>query len=90
MFEWDEDKNIANLKKHGISFEEASLIFERRTYSWVDNRFDYNEERILTVGYIRDVIAVVVVHTDRDGNRRIISARLANRKERAMLNDHYQ
>jgi uncharacterized DUF497 family protein len=48
----------------------------------VDDRFDYGETRRISVGLIGDVVVVVVVHTDREGATRIISARLANRDER--------
>jgi uncharacterized DUF497 family protein len=87
-FEWNEAKNRANLKKHGISFDEARLIFEGPTLSRVDDRFDYGETRYITVGLIRAIVAVVVVHTDRSGVTRIISARLASREERKDYYDH--
>ncbi len=89
-FEWDEAKNRGNLRKHGISFDEACLIFEGPTLSRVDDRFDYGETRRVSVGLIRDVVAVVVVHTDREGATRIISARLANRDERKEYHAHYR
>jgi uncharacterized protein len=89
-FEWDDDKDRANQAKHGISFEEASLIFEGSILSKVDDRFEYGEERRISIGLIREVAAVVVVHTDRDGAIRIISARLANRDERRRYHEHQQ
>jgi uncharacterized DUF497 family protein len=88
-FEWDEHKNRANLLKHGISFQEAELIFEGPIFSRPDNRFDYGEVRILSIGLIREIVAVAVVHTDRDGTVRLISARLANRQERKAYHDHF-
>ena len=88
MFDWDEEKNASNLQKHGLRFEEACLIFEGRVLSKADDRFDYGEERIISIGLIRDIVAVVVVHTERDGKTRIISARLANRGERKIYDDH--
>lgn len=89
-FEWDEAKNAANLAKHGISFEEAKLIFEGPMLSRIDARFEYGEERRISIGMIEATVAVVVVHTDRSGTTRIISARLANREERKRYNDHQQ
>ncbi|UJW73362.1 BrnT family toxin [Rhizobium sp. SL42] len=86
-FEWDAAKNEINKIKHGISFEEACLIFRGEVLSGVDNRRDYGEPRILSIGAI-DRIVVVVVHTDRMGATRIISARLANRRERQKYNEH--
>ena len=76
--------------KHGLSFDEASLIFEGPTLSWLDSRFDHGEERTISVGTIRGVAAVVVVHTERAGKRRIISARLANRHERKRYEEYLQ
>jgi uncharacterized DUF497 family protein len=87
-FEWDPDKNAKNLQKHGISFEEACLIFEGAVLSWVDERNDYGEKRTVSIGLIRGVVAIVVVHTDRDGKTRLISARLANRHERSLYDEY--
>ncbi len=88
-FEWDDGKNRANLIKHGISFDEASLIFDGPVYTLIDDRFDYGEARMLSIGLIRSVVAVAVVHTDRSGTTRIISARLANRRERKAYHEHF-
>jgi uncharacterized DUF497 family protein len=88
MFEWDEEKNQQNLAKHGISFDEASLIFEGPVLSWTDDRTDYGETRTISLGLIRGQVAVAVVHTDRNGQTRIISARLANRRERRLYDEH--
>ncbi len=85
MLEWNDDKNAENLRKHGISFEEASLIFEGTVLSWTDARIDYGETRMISLGCIRALVAVAVVHTDRDGKTRIISACLANRRERSLF-----
>ncbi|WP_252192909.1 BrnT family toxin [Rhizobium sp. CSW-27] len=53
-----------------------------------DDRFAYGEERWITIGAIADIVAIVVVHTDRKGVTRLISARLANRKERQRCHEH--
>ncbi|MFK4812226.1 BrnT family toxin [Devosia sp. ZW T5_3] len=87
-YEWDEAKNRANRLKHGISFEEAQLIFAGPVFSWVDTRFDYGETRIVSIGLISGIVAVTVVHTDRNGTTRIISARLANQRERTVYDSH--
>jgi uncharacterized DUF497 family protein len=87
-FEWDRNKSDGNLRKHGISFEEASLIFEGPRFSWTDDRSDYGETRTVSIGLIHQVVVVVVVHTDRQGSTRIISARLANHRERKRFDDH--
>ena len=87
-FEWDEQKSAANVAKHGISFEEARLIFDGVVLSWTDDRADYGEIREISIGLIRELVAVTVVHTDRNGKTRIISARLANRNERRLYHEH--
>jgi uncharacterized protein len=87
-FEWDPVKNTLNFKKHGILFEEACLVFDGPVLTGPDNRRDYGEERQISIGSIQQLIVVVVVHTDRDGSIRIISARLASRKERKLYHEH--
>lgn len=82
-FEWDEPKNEANIAKHGVSFAYAALIFEGKVLSWIDDRIDYGEIREISIGAIENVVILVVVHTERDGRLRIISARSASQKERA-------
>lgn len=81
-FEWNEDKNQSNIAKHGISFADAKTIFDGFTVDALDNRQDYGEARTISVGTMQGVVVIVVVHTDRDGATRLISARQAKRKER--------
>lgn len=81
-FEWDEDKNRGNIEKHGIGFATASRIFEGPLVSWVDDRYEYGEVRHHSIGQVGGVIMLAVIHTDREGIIRIISARRANRAER--------
>ena len=88
-FEWDEAKNASNLIKHGISFDEATLIFEGSVLTVPDVRFDYGESRSISIGSIQSVVFVSVVHTERNGSIRIISARLANRTERRLYREHF-
>ena len=80
-FEWDEDKNLANRRKHGISFEEASTIFDGPVLSLEDEGHQ-SEVRERCYGLIGGVVIACVVHTDRDGATRIISARKATPHER--------
>lgn len=82
QFEWDEDKNRRNVEKHGISFEQATGIFDGFTFSRLDDRFDYSELREISIGRAEGFAILVVVHTDRDGVCRLISARQARRDER--------
>ena len=83
-FEWDSNKAASNERKHGIRFEDAALALrDSAAMSWIDTRTDYGEVRVVTVGAIEDWLIVVVVHTDRSGTTRIISARPASQKERS-------
>lgn len=90
QFEWDNNKNAINLKKHGIAFEEAALIFKGIVLTRLDNREDYGEMREVSTGMIGGQVVVVVVHTDRDNTTRIISARLANKAEKKTYYEYYQ
>lgn len=84
-FTWDPAKSDANLSERGFDFEFATLVFDGPTLERLDDRQDYGELRIIAVG-IADGIPLTVVYTDRaEGNdvlRRIISARVSNRRER--------
>ena len=82
LFDWHDAKHDRNLKERGFGFDFAALIFEGRVLSQVDNRQDYGETRIKAIGEVEGVV-IVVVYTDRDNIRWIISARKANRKDRA-------
>ena len=83
MFEWDEQKNQSNIRKHGISFELAKRIFENPVFTRLDTRECYGEDREISIGMIDGVLVLVVIHTERnEGVIRLISARRATRKER--------
>ena len=84
-FEWDEDKNASNLAKHGISFEEAATIFEGPVFTLADEG-PAEELRERSYGLINGIAVVCVIHTDRDGTTRIISARKATKSERDLFN----
>lgn len=81
MFEWDEEKSAANWRQRGFDFAYAALIFEGPTLERDDLRFAYRERRIQAIGKVDENI-LFVVYTWRGAVRRIISARLANRRER--------
>ncbi len=85
-FEWDEDKNQLNLKKHGIDFETAMLVFnDLQRIEIYDTEHSIYEDRYNTIGMINDVL--FVVYTERKQNIRLISARLANKTERSIYYD---
>jgi len=81
-FEWDDEKNRQNIVKHGVRLEDAVKIFEGFTVDLIDDRFDYGEQRIVSIGTLAGIVVLVVIHTNRNGASRIISARQANKKER--------
>ena len=87
-FEWDENKNRANQKKHHVSFEVATLIFDDPDIiSILDERFDYAEDRWISIGLALGRVELVVAHTvmeNEDGEEiiRIISARKATAAEK--------
>jgi len=87
-YEWDEQKNTTNIKKHGISFEEAKLIFDNPVFTRIVDRQDYGEVREKSIGIIRNCLVIVVIHTDRNGKCRIISTRLAKTKEKREYYEH--
>jgi len=80
-FEWDENKRRGNLNKHGVDLLEAALIFEGDYTSRVDDRRDYGEERLISIGMANGK-CFVVVHTQRDERIRLISAWRGGRDER--------
>ena len=88
QFEWDENKNQSNFNKHGIYFEEAVEIFKNDCFTWIDNRENYDEVREITIGKLHKNLVVVLVHTNRFGIVRIISARKANKQERRKYYEH--
>lgn len=85
-FEWNEKKNIANLKKHKISFEIAAYVFsDSEAITLFDEDHSDDEIRWITIGKIKNTEIIVVVHTESIKNNhdyiRIISARKADKDE---------
>lgn len=84
IFEWDENKNKANIKKHGISFQTARHVFED-VFCIIDYDDDnsIDEERFIALGEVSgEYYLLSVAFTDRGDAIRIISARRANKSER--------
>lgn len=73
QFEWDEAKRQQILKERGIDILDAALIFENSVLTRLDDRRDYGEERFISLG-MADGECYVVVHTERNGNIRLITA----------------
>ena len=80
-FEWDEVKAAENYAKHGVSFETATEVFKDPfAVERLDDREDYGEDRYILIGMAEGAL-LTVVHTERNGRIRIISARQATRNE---------
>ena len=80
-FDWDAAKSERNHRDRDLPFELVALLFQSPVHQWEDTRRDYGERRIRAVGIAGSLI-LHCVYTDRDGVRRIISLRRANRNER--------
>lgn len=78
-FEWDAKKNASNMKKHGISFEDAIPIFEDE-YG-LENSDDNYPDRSIRFGFSFHKGVLAVVFSEVEGKIRIISARKANKRE---------
>ena len=82
-FEWDEEKALENLSKHGISFSEASTVFADPLSRTIPDPLHLQaEERVIILGESGLQHTLVVVHTYREEVIRIISARHATARER--------
>jgi len=82
-FEWDSEKARQNLSKHGVSFEEASTVFDDPLSLTVpDRRHSVQERRFVIIGSSAAGRLLVVVHTDSGQTVRVISARSATKRER--------
>ena len=80
MFEWDEEKKQTNFSDRGLSFEDAETVFSGECVTFEDTRYDYGEPRFVTLGRLEGR-TVVIAHTPRGENTRIISMRKANSRE---------
>ena len=77
---WDEKKLRANIRNHGFDFVDAGKVFEGITFTLEDDRFDYGEERFITLGLLKGTI-VVIAHTEKGSEIRIIPMRKATKHE---------
>jgi len=82
-FIWHEDKRISNMSKHGLDFALTHLVFENDTFTFEDNRMVYNEQRFVTMGLLNGDV-VVVVHTEKENEIRVISLRKAVKNEQKL------
>ena len=89
LFEWDEDKAAANIRKHGISFETAGRVFQDDSLIEIfDSLHSDDENRMLAIGLVDEIVSVV--YTERhEQTIRLISARKATKKERSMYYEQF-
>ena len=85
-FEWDENKRLANIRKHGFDFADVSSIFDSDTVTVEDDRYNYGEQRFMTFALLQGRI-IAVVHTESDNLIRIISVRKATKYEQQIYFD---
>jgi len=88
LFAWDAKKAEKNLRRHGVSFEDAATAFaDPLSITIPDPDHSIGEERLVLIGQSRIQLLVVVVHVERGDTIRIISARAASRRERAFYEE---
>ena len=88
QFEWDGNKAVANLRKHGVSFEEASSAFgDPLAITFQDPAHSTGEHRFLAFGVSLRGLLLVVSFADRGNRTRLISARPATRAERKIYEE---
>jgi len=88
-FTWSEAKRKSNLKNHGLDFRDASGVFEGLTFTFEDDRFDYSEQRFVTLGLLNGT-PVSIVHTETADHIHIISFRRATKNEQIIFFESIQ
>ena len=84
-YEWDENKRVANLAKHGVDFIDAEDFDWSSAIETIDDRSNYIEDRWIALGFIGSRLHVLI-YTMRGENIRLISLRKANKREK----DYYE
>jgi hypothetical protein len=83
-FTWHEAKRKANIKKHGIDFADAYKVFAGPTFTFEDTRFNYGEQRWITIG-MYNLAVVVIAHNETEDEIHIISMRKAEKHEQEIF-----
>lgn len=84
-YEWNEEKNKINIRKHGIDFTDIKEIFNYPMLTALDTRQKYGEERWIGIGILRNIMVVVIFAEINNNTIRIISERKATKNEREMF-----
>lgn len=82
LFEWDEDKAESNIRKHGVSFQEARTVFRDPLSVTISDPRTLDESRFIDIGQSASGRLLVVVYTERESRIRLISSRPASQRER--------
>ena len=81
VFEWDDEKNQINWRKHNVDFNDAAQVFgDENRIEWFDAAHSDTEERYITLGMVDEIL--FVVYTEREDRTRLISERRADKSER--------
>ncbi|MEI9851001.1 MAG: BrnT family toxin [Sphingomonas sp.] len=80
IISYDQAKRQVTLRMRGLDFEDAAIVFSGPHFTDLDDRIDYGEDRWITIGQLYEQV-VVLVWTERDDSRRIISMRKAESDE---------
>lgn len=87
--EYDHRKRQITLEERGLDFADAPLVFAgSRRITWTDNRQEYEEDRLITMGELAGRL-VIIVYTDRADATRIISMRKANEREKRWFEEQF-
>ena len=83
QYSYDKNKKVINLAKHGFDFDDAKQVIESdKAVTFEDNRFEYGEQRFITIGLLQNAL-VVIVTSETENKIRIISMRKAEKHEQA-------
>lgn len=88
QIEFDTAKRTATLEARGLDMARADEVFAGPTLTVEDDRQDYGEDRLITIGFL-EATMVVLVWTPRDGAHRVISMRKANERERTLYGPRF-
>jgi uncharacterized DUF497 family protein len=81
-FEWDESKNKTNIDERDLDFADAWQIFDAPMLVKIDNRKDYGEERFVGIGFLKNLVVVIVFTEPNEQTIRVVSLRKALKYER--------
>lgn len=87
-FEWDENKNVENITKHGLDFNDVWQVFDAPMLVNIDNREDYGETRFIGIGFLKNFIVVIVFTESDEQTIRVISLRKALKYEREQFEEY--